>query len=104
MTNKNNTTLYTGVTSDLPKRVQQHRESYYQQSFTAKYNLHKLVYWESFQEIGDAIFREKQIKAGSRQDKLNLIHSLNPTWKDLTNDIKDIMSHIEIASSLRSSQ
>jgi putative endonuclease len=50
------------------------------------------VYWEAFQEIGDAIFREKQIKAGSRQKKLDLILSMNPEWKDLTEDIKDIMS------------
>jgi len=92
MTNKNNTTLYTGVTSDLPKRVQQHKENQYQQSFTAKYNLHKLVYWEAFQEIGDAIFREKQIKAGSRQNKLDLINPFNPEWKDLIEDIRDIMN------------
>lgn len=92
MTNKNNTTLYTGVTSDLPKRIQQHKESHYQQSFTTRYNVNKLVYWESFQEIGDAIFREKQIKAGSRQNKLNLIISMNPGWKDLADDIKDIMN------------
>lgn len=92
MTNKNNTTLYTGVTSNVPKRVQQHKENQYQQSFTAKYNLLKLVYWEAFQEIGDAIFREKQIKAGSRQDKLDLINSFNPEWKDLIEDIRDIMN------------
>ncbi|CAI8750041.1 GIY-YIG nuclease family protein [Chryseobacterium sp. IT-36CA2] len=91
MTNKNCTTLYTGVTSNLPKRVQQHKESYYSQSFTSRYNLYLLVYWESFQEIGDAIFREKQIKAGSRQKKLDLINSINPDWKDLTDDIENIM-------------
>jgi putative endonuclease len=49
------------------------------------------VYWESFQEIGDAIFREKQIKAGSRQKKLDLINNINPDWKDLTDDIENIM-------------
>lgn len=70
MTNKNHTTLYTGVTSNLPKRVQQHKESYYSQSFTSRYNLYVLVHWESFQKIRDAIGREKQIKAGSRQKKL----------------------------------
>jgi len=69
MTNKNHTTLYTGVTSNLPKRVQQHKNPYYEQTFTSRYKLYVLVYWESFQEIGDAIFREKQIKAGSRQKK-----------------------------------
>lgn len=91
MANKNHTTLYTGVTSNLPKRVQQHKESYYSQSFTSRYNLYILVYWEAFQEIGDAIGREKQIKAGSRQKKLDLINSINPDWKDLTGDIESIM-------------
>ncbi|WP_343659367.1 GIY-YIG nuclease family protein [Chryseobacterium sp.] len=91
MTNKNHTTLYTGVTSNLPKRVQQHKESYYSQSFTSRYNLYILLYWESFQEIGDATYREKQIKAGSRQKKLNLINSINPDWKDLAEDVEDIM-------------
>ncbi|PWN63741.1 GIY-YIG nuclease family protein [Chryseobacterium viscerum] len=91
MTNKNHTTLYIGVTSNLPKRVQQHKESYYSQSFTSRYNLYILVYWESFQEIGDAIFREKQIKAGSRQKKLDLINSINSDWKDLTGDVENIM-------------
>lgn len=91
MTNKNHTTLYTGVTSDLPQRVKQHKEKFFEQSFTSRYNLYLLVYWESFQEIGDAIFREKQIKAGSRQKKLDLINLMNPEWKDLTEDIENIM-------------
>lgn len=91
MTNKNNTVLYTGVTSNLPKRVQEHKEKFHEQSFSAKYNVNKLVYWEAFQEIGDAIFREKQIKAGSRQKKLDLINSMNPEWRDLMDDIKNIM-------------
>lgn len=90
MTNKNHTTLYTGVTSTLPKRVQQHKESYYSQSFTSRYNLYILVYWEAFQEIGDAISREKQIKGGSRQKKLDLINSMNPLWKDLAEDVENI--------------
>lgn len=92
MTNKNNTVLYTGVTSDLAKRVREHQEKVFELSFTSRYNLNKLVYWEAFQEIGDAIFREKQIKAGSRQKKINLINSLNPEWRDLTEDIKDILN------------
>ncbi|AZA51754.1 GIY-YIG nuclease family protein [Chryseobacterium sp. G0201] len=92
MTNQKNTTLYTGVTSNLPSRIQEHKEKFHELSFTAKYNLQKLVYWESFQEIGDAIFREKQIKAGSRQKKLDLINSINPEWRDLTDDIKEIMN------------
>lgn len=92
MTNKNNTTIYTGVTSDLPHRVRQHKEKYFEHSFTSKYNLFKLVYWESFQEIGDAIAREKQIKGGSRQKKIDLINSVNPHWNDLMDDIQDIMN------------
>ncbi|MGE6396452.1 GIY-YIG nuclease family protein [Chryseobacterium scophthalmum] len=92
MTNENNTVLYTGVTSNLPKRIQQHKEKFFELSFTSKYNVCKLVYWESFQEIGDAIFREKQIKAGSRQKKIDLINSINPECRDLTEDIKDIMN------------
>jgi putative endonuclease len=92
MTNKNNTVLYTGVTSNLPNRVQQHKQKLHALSFTSKYNVNKLVYWEAFQEIGDAIFREKQIKTGSRQQKLNLINSLNPEWVDLAENIQDIMN------------
>lgn len=92
MTNKNNTTIYTGVTSDLPNRVRQHKEKYFGYSFTSRYNLFKLVYWESFQEIGDAIAREKQIKGGSRRKKIDLINSVNPHWNDLTDDIQDIMN------------
>lgn len=91
MTNKNYKTLYTGVTSNLPKRLQQHKEAYYSQSFTSRYKLYILVYWESFQEIGDAIAREKQIKAGSRQKKLDLINSMNAEWNGLTDNIQDIM-------------
>jgi putative endonuclease len=91
MTNKNNTVLYTGVTSNLPNRVQQHKQKY-ALSFTSKYNVNKLVYWEAFQEIGDVIFREKQIKSGSRQKKLNLINSLNPEWIDLAENIQDIVN------------
>lgn len=83
--------LYTGVTSNLPKRIQEHKEKFHEQSFSAKYNVNKLVYWEAFQEIGDAIFREKQIKAGSRKKKLDLINSLNTEWRDLTDDIQNIM-------------
>lgn len=91
VTNKNNTTLYIGVTSNLPKRISEHKDKKYKNSFTAKYNLEKLVYWEAFQEIGDAIGREKQLKGGSRQKKLDLINSINPQWNDLYESILDIM-------------
>lgn len=89
LTNVNNTVLYTGVTSDLLSRVMEHREKAYPRSFTARYNICKLVYYENFHFIEEAIIREKQIKAGSRKAKIKLIHSTNPEWKDLFEDIKN---------------
>lgn len=65
ITNKNFTTLYIGVTSNLPKRILEHKEKRYKNSFSARYNLNKLVYFEQFQMIGDAKGREKQLKAGN---------------------------------------
>lgn len=82
LTNQYNTVLYTGVTSDLYHRIMEHREKVYP-GFTSRYNVHKLVYFEEFGDISDAIAREKQIKAGSRQKKLDLINSINPNWDDL---------------------
>ncbi len=82
MTNKHHTVLYTGVTNDLQRRVLEHREGK-GGVFTKKYNVHKLVYFENGEDVRAAIFREKQIKAGSRQKKINLINSINPEWKDL---------------------
>jgi putative endonuclease len=76
--------LYTGVTSNLSKRLEEHRTGIYKSSFTLKYNVKELVYYEEFTSIEDAIFREKQLKAGSRQKKLDLINKLNPEWKDLS--------------------
>lgn len=87
LTNKNNTTLYIGVTSDLPRRILEHKQKKYKNSFSAMYNLEKLVYWEAFQEIGDAIGREKQLKAGSRQKKLDLINKFNTQWRDLYDEV-----------------
>jgi len=84
MTNKNNTVLYTGVTSDLKERVTQHKLKLHPQSFTAKYNICKLVYFEVFESIIEAIDREKQIKGGSRKKKIEMINKLNPEWKDLS--------------------
>ena len=83
ITNKNNTTLYIGVTSNLPERIVKHKEKRYKNSFSARYNLEKLVYYEQFQKIGDAIAREKQLKAGNRAKKETLINTLNPEWLDL---------------------
>ncbi len=88
LTNKNNTTLYVGVTSNLIKRVRQHKQKIHPKSFTARYNLNKLVYYEAFQMIGDAIAREKQLKAGNRAKKIQLIETINPNWNDLLDMVK----------------
>lgn len=91
ITNTYNTTLYIGVTSNLPKRILEHVEKRFENSFTSRYNLNKLVYYEQFQMIGDAIAREKQLKGGSRSAKVQLIQRMNPLWKDLFGEIEDIM-------------
>lgn len=83
MTNATHTTLYTGVTSDLKKRVWEHKNFIFPESFTAKYKLIKLVYYQGFYRIEEAIGREKQIKAGSRKQKDELITLMNPDWNDL---------------------
>ncbi len=86
MTNKVNTVLYTGICSNLMNRVYKHRTKHYD-GFTAKYNVDKLVYFEIFEDIEEAIKREKQIKGGSRQKKLALIKSKNPQYRDLYEEI-----------------
>lgn len=83
ITNRKNTVLYAGVTSKLEERIRQHGTKRDKKSFSARYNLDKLVYCEEFYRIEDAIVREKQIKAGSRADKVRLIESVNPPWRDL---------------------
>jgi len=85
-TNKINTVLYTGVTNNLVKRMYTHKHKFVS-SFTAKYNINKLVYYEVFNNINDAIKREKQIKAGSRNKKLELIKKLDLNFEDLYKDI-----------------
>ena len=87
ITNKNNTVLYTGVTSDLRRRIYEHKNHLYKNSFTDKYNVEKLIYFETFHSIEEAISREKQIKAGSRNKKIDLINSINPKWNDLYPEI-----------------
>jgi len=82
MTNRNKTVIYTGVTNDLKRRVQKHKDKK-GSSFTKKYNITTLVYYESFGRIYDAIAAEKKIKSGSRAKKIALIESTNPGWKDL---------------------
>jgi len=86
LTNQNNTVLYTGVTSDLIGRIWQHKEKL-TKGFTNKYNVDKLVYYEIYEDAYEAISREKQIKAGSRQKKINLINEFNPQWRDLYNEL-----------------
>ena len=84
--NQRNTVLYTGITNNLLNRDNQHKKKINKNSFTAKYNVNKVVYYETFTDVRNAIIREKQIKAGSRQGKIKLINSINPEWKDLTED------------------
>ena len=83
MTTVNNSVLYTGVTSDLKARVHQHINKKRPDSFSAKYNVTKLVYFEILDSIGEAIKREKQIKGGSRKKKVDLVNAFNPNWDDL---------------------
>ncbi len=83
LSNKRNGTLYVGVTSNLVKRIFEHKEKVVN-GFSAKYNLDLLVYYEEWWNIEEAIQREKQLKAGNRKKKLGLIESINPDWKDLS--------------------
>ncbi len=87
MTNKTRTTLYVGVTSNLKRRISEHKDKINNKSFTYRYNLVYLVYYEGFHNIQDAIAREKQIKAGSRLKKDLLINSMNPDYNDLYDSI-----------------
>lgn len=86
MSNKRNGTLYTGVTSDLIKRVQEHKYEDIR-GFTKKYGCELLVYYELCDNMYSAIEREKKINGGSRKKKLALIESMNPNWQDLYDDI-----------------
>lgn len=86
MMNKANTVIYAGVTNNLIKRVYEHREKLVD-GFTKKYNVNKLVYFEIFDDVKNAILREKQIKAGSRIKKLNLITKNNPEFRDLYEEL-----------------
>ena len=86
MTNNTNTAIYTGVTNNLKSRVFQHKNKIIK-GFTEKYNVTKLVYYKTFDNPYNAISREKQIKAGSRKKKIDLINKTNPQWKDLYFDL-----------------
>lgn len=86
LTNKHNHVLYTGITNDLKRRVYEHRHNKDKKSFTYRYNVNKLVYFEEGDSVDGAIFREKQIKGYGRKKKLALIEKMNPEWKDLSAD------------------
>jgi putative endonuclease len=86
MANKQNGTLYTGVTSNLIKRVYEHKNAALH-GFTEKYGCKLLVFYEIYENMLDAIAREKQIKAGSRKKKLLMIEKMNPEWCDLYHDL-----------------
>ena len=86
MANRRNGTLYTGVTSNLPKRAYEHREGSVP-GFTSRYGCKLLVWYEIHATMPDAIAREKQIKGGPRKKKLALIESMNPSWRDLFDDL-----------------
>jgi putative endonuclease len=82
LTNERHTVLYTGVTGDLKRRIHQHREKLLP-GFTRRYNVSKLVYYDCTEDASAAIAREKQIKAGSRRKKIELVDGLNPNWREL---------------------
>ncbi len=86
MTNKEDTVIYTGVTSDLIKRIYEHKQKLVD-GFTKKYKVNKLVYYEAFDDIVGAISREKQIKGGPRAKKIELIKSMNPEFRDLYEEL-----------------
>ena len=86
LTSSHNTVLYTGVTNNLQRRIQEHK-THRSYGFTYDYNVTKLVYFERFSYIREAIAREKQIKAGPRKKKIKLIESINREWRDLGNEL-----------------
>jgi|SRR5215469_1006461 len=88
MCSMNHSTLYVGVTSNLPSRVYEHKHKMYVKSFSAKYNCVNLVYYKYFETINQAISEEKRIKGGSRKKKEDMINSMNVGWKDLYDEIK----------------
>ena len=87
LSNNMNTPVYTGITRDLVRRVYEHKHNLIPDSFTAKYGIHKLVYFESTSDVKAAIEREKQIKGWNRKRKNKLVESKNPSWADLYDSI-----------------
>ena len=89
ITNKNHTTFYVGVTSNLKRRVLEHKNKINPDSFSARYNLYKLVYFEYWPSIDEAIMREKKLKNYSRKRKIEIIQRKNPNWEDLENQLDE---------------
>ena len=88
MTNRPNGTLYVGVTNDLARRVYEHKTRQ-ARGFTSRYNVHMLVWYETYGDVNEAIAREKQLKKWERRWKLELIETFNPAWKDLYFDLNN---------------
>ena len=86
-TNRKDGVLYVGVTSELKYRIESHKTKKYKNSFSVRYNLNKLVYYEEYDSIITACAREKQLKAGNRARKIKLIERKNPDWKDLYDEV-----------------
>jgi putative endonuclease len=89
LSNRSNNVLYTGMTDDLQRRVEEHKNSLHPQSFTSRYKVHKLVWWEELHSAEEALEREQQLKAGSRAKKVALIEAQNPHWLDQARDWYD---------------
>ena len=87
LSNTTGTVVYIGVTKDLVRRVYEHKHHLDPNSFTSKYDVHKLVYYESTSDIRSAIEREKQLKSWNRRRKNVLVSSMNPQWEDLYDSI-----------------
>ncbi len=87
VTNKHRNVVYTGVTSDILRRIYQHKTHFYKRSFSARYNVEYLVYYERHGRIEDAIEREKEIKKWRREKKDALINAMNPEWRDLWDEM-----------------
>ncbi len=88
LTNKINTVLYVGMTTDLRTRLWEHREKVNPKSFTARYNVSKLIYYEPYQSVEEAVERERFIKGKTRKWKADLVATMNPNWNDLTVEIR----------------
>jgi putative endonuclease len=89
ITNKNQTTFYVGVTSNLKRRLFEHKNKINPNSFSARYNLSKLIYFEYWPSIDEAIMREKKLKNYSRKRKIEIIQRKNPNWEDLENQLDE---------------